>query len=241
MTPRILRTADFAAEAANFIAAEIRAAVTARGFCRLALSGGHTPRAVHAELVRIARDLPWNHVQITFGDERCVPPDDAESNFRMARETLLDAIGIPPGNIFRIRGEIAPEEAANEYEHQLAAVAARLGETRYVHDLLLLGLGEDGHTASLFPGSPALAETARNVIPATGAKPPPQRVTMTLPLINAARHVAFLVEGADKLPLVEEILGGQSALPAARVRPAHGTVTWIVGAVTSLVGAEHSG
>lgn len=229
VTPRVLRTADFAAEAADFIAAEIRAAVNARGFCRLALSGGNTPRAVHQELVRSGRGLQWNHVQITFGDERCVPPDDPDSNFQMARETLLDAIDIPPGNVFRIRGEIAPEEAATEYEHKLAAVAARLGEERYVHDLLLLGLGEDGHTASLFPRSPALAETARNVIAVTGPKPPPQRVTMTLPLLNAARHVAFLVEGADKLPLVNEILAGQSTLPAARVKPATGAVTWVIG------------
>jgi 6-phosphogluconolactonase len=227
VTPRIFEVADFARDAAEFIAAEIRAAVTARGFCRLALSGGNTPRAVHRELAKI--DLPWAHVQITFGDERCVPPDDAESNFRMARETLLDAVEIPPGNIFRIRGEIAPEEAASDYEHRLAAVAARLGEARYVHDLLLLGLGEDGHTASLFPGSPALAETTRNVLPVIGPKPPPQRVTMTFPLINAARHVAFLVQGAGKRPLVEEIAAGRSTLPAALVCPAGGKVTWVLG------------
>ena len=229
VTPRLLRPRDFHAEAAAFILAEIRAAIAARGFCRLALSGGRTPRAVHAELVKQAGALPWERVQITFGDERCVPPEDEESNYRMARESLLDPAGIPAGNVFRIRGEIAPEEAAREYEARLAAVAARLGESRYVHDLLLLGLGEDGHTASLFPGSPALAETARNVIPATGPKPPPQRVTMTFPLINAARHVAFLVAGAEKLPLVEAILAGGSALPAAQVRPAKGALTWIAG------------
>ena len=229
VTPRILRPADFAAEAARFILDEIRGAIAARGFCRLALSGGKTPRAVNAELVQQAGDLPWERVQITFGDERCVPPDDAESNYRTARETLLDAVGIPTGNVFRIRGEISPGDAARDYEAHLAAVAMRLGEARYVHDLILLGLGEDGHTASLFPGSPALDEAARNVIPATGPKPPPQRVTMTFPLINAARHVAFLVEGAAKFPLVEEITAGGSTLPAARVQPASGALTWIVG------------
>jgi 6-phosphogluconolactonase len=227
--PRALRPVDFAAEAARFILDEMRAAIAARGFCRLALSGGNTPRKVNAEMVKQAGDLPWDRVQITFGDERCVPPDDADSNYRTARETLLDLVAIPTGNVFRIRGEISPGDAAREYEAQLAAVANRLGEPRYVHDLLLLGLGEDGHTASLFPGSPALDETARNVIPATGPKPPPQRVTMTLPLINAARHVAFLVEGAAKLPLVEAITAGGSTLPSARVQPANGALTWIVG------------
>jgi 6-phosphogluconolactonase len=227
--PRLLRTTDFAAEAAQFVLARLREAIDARGFCRLALSGGNTPRAVHAELARQPDAVPWNHVQITFGDERCVAPDHADSNFRMARETLLEPLRIPERNVFRIRGEIDPEEAAREYEARLAAVAARVGEARYVHDLLILGLGEDGHTASLFPGSTALAETARNVIAAIGPKPPPQRVTMTFPLINAARHVAFLVNGADKLPLVETIVAGGSDLPAARVRPVGGAVTWIVG------------
>ena len=226
--PRLLRPANFADEAARFILEEIRTAITIHGFCRLALSGGNTPRKVHAALVQHAAEIPWERVQITFGDERCVPPDDADSNYLMARQTLLDPAGIPAGNVFRIRGEIDPEEAAREYEARLAAVASRLGEERYIHDLLLLGLGEDGHTASLFPGSPALEETTRNVIPATGPKPPPQRVTMTFPLINAARHVAFLIEGAAKLPLVEEITAGGSSRPAARVQPANGSVTWIV-------------
>lgn len=227
--PHLVRLTDFAPEAARFVLAEIRAAIDARGFCRLALSGGRTPRAVHEEMVKQAGDLPWNHVQITFGDERCVPPDDAESNYRMARESLIGPAGIPTGNVFRIRGEISPNDAAREYEARLAAVATRLGEARYVHDLLLLGLGEDGHTASLFPGSPALDETTQNVIPATGPKPPPQRVTMTFPLINAARHVAFFVQGAAKLPLVEAIVAGGSSFPAARVQPVGGTLSWIVG------------
>ena len=227
MTPQILRPADFAAEAARFILGHAHDAIAARGLFRLALSGGNTPRAVHAELVRLGAAHPWNRVQITFGDERCVPPDHADSNFRMARETLLEAVAIPAGNVFRIRGEIAPTAAAQEYEDKLTAVAARYGEPRYVHDLVLLGLGEDGHTASLFPGSPALDEAVRNVIPTTGPKPPPQRITMTFPLLNAARHVCFLVTGAGKHALVEEIVSGASDYPAARIHaPA---VTWIVG------------
>ena len=227
MQTDVIRPADFAAEAAQFILEHARAAIAGRGLFRLALSGGNTPRAVHAQLVRLGADLAWNRVQITFGDERCVPPEHADSNFRMARETLLDVVPIPAGNVFRIRGEIAPATAAQDYEDKLAAVAARFGEPRYVHDLVLLGLGEDGHTASLFPGSPALDETVRNVIPATGPKPPPQRITMTFPLLNAARHVTFLVTGADKHALVEEITSGSTAYPAGRVHAA--AVTWIVG------------
>lgn len=218
---------NFPRHAAAFLLREIQRAIAERGLCRLALSGGQTPRAIHEQLVMLGEDLPWNHVQITFGDERCVPPDHADSNYRMARESLFDRVAIPAGNIFRIRGEIAPEDAALETEARLAAVAARCGEARYVHDVLLLGVGEDGHTASLFPGSPALEETVRNVIPATGPKPPPQRITMTFPLLNAARHACFLVTGAGKHALVEEIAAGGSAYPAGRVRAA--AVTWIVG------------
>jgi 6-phosphogluconolactonase len=123
VTPRLIRPAYFHAEAAGFILGQIRDAIAGRGFCRLALSGGNTPRRVHAEMVKQAGDLPWERVQITFGDERCVPPEAADSNFRMARETLLDPVGIPAGNVFRIRGEIDPEEAARDYEAHLAAVA----------------------------------------------------------------------------------------------------------------------
>jgi 6-phosphogluconolactonase len=225
--PEVVRFPDdYSAHVAAFLREEIVRAIAARGFCRLALSGGNTPRAIHEELVRIGGDLAWDHVQITFGDERCVPPEHADSNYRMARESLLDRVPIPPGNVFRIRGEIDPEAAAREYEARLAAVAARSGEPRYVHDVLLLGLGEDGHTASLFPESPALDERDRNVLPVIGPKPPPQRVTMTFPLINCARHVCFLVSGTSKREVVEQVLAGDPRHPASRVRAAR--VTWLV-------------
>lgn len=228
--PEVIRTKNFVADAAKFILNHARAAIAERGLFRLALSGGNTPRAIHAELASIAGDLPWNKVQITFGDERCVPPDHKDSNYLMAKESLLDVVGIPETNVFRIRGEIDPEEAARECETKLAAVASRFGEARYVHDLILLGLGEDGHTASLFPGSPALAETERNVIPATGPKPPPQRVTFTFPLLNAARQICFLVKSDPaKDQVIREAIAGDEKHPAARVRPENGRVTWLVG------------
>jgi 6-phosphogluconolactonase len=225
--PIVLRTGDLVGEAVRIILESARVAIQARGLFRLGLSGGGTPRPVYAQLAQTA-DLPWEKVQITFGDERCVPPEDKDSNYRMARESLLDHAPIPAGNVFRIRGEIPPEEAARQYEALLSAVATRFGEARYAHDLLLLGLGEDGHTASLFPGSPALDETARNVIPAIGPKPPPQRVTMTYPLLNAARSVCFVTGSRGKEAVLEGVLRGDQQYPAARVKPANGAVTWVI-------------
>jgi 6-phosphogluconolactonase len=145
----------------------------------------------------------------------------------MAREALLGRVALREDNVFRIRGEIDPETAAREYEERLQAVASRFGESRYVHDVLLLGMGEDGHTASLFPGSPALDESVRSVVPATGPKPPPQRVSFTFPLINAARLVIFLVNDPGKQPVVDAALKGE--YPSGRVRPSAGRVVWILG------------
>lgn len=221
-----IHLADFADDAARFILDAGRAAIAERGIFRLALSGGETPRVIHAAMAQFGADFPWAKVQITFGDERCVPPDHPDSNYRMARESLLSAAPIPEGNVFRMRGEIAPTDAASEYETKLAAVAARFGEDRYVHDVLLLGLGPDGHTASLFPGSPSLDETTRNVVPVANApKPPPQRLTMTFPLINAARRVVFLVKDAGKAQVVAEVQAGDPRHPASRVKSA----TWLLG------------
>jgi len=227
---RSISCANFAVDVARFIVEQARIAIQARNAFRLALAGGETPRAIHRELVQFADQVPWEKFVITFGDERCVPPNDAQSNYAMALSSLLEHVSILPENVLRMRGEIEPEVAAQEYETELAARAAGTRESRYVHDLILLGMGPDGHTASLFPGSPALDETQRNVVPAIGPKPPPQRLTFTFPLINSARHVCFLVNDAAKRPIVDEILAGRSSLPAARVQPIAGEVTWLVGA-----------
>lgn len=217
---------DFANDAARYILDAGHAAIAERGLFRLGLAGGDTPRAIHAAMAQLGGDFPWAKTQITFGDERCVPPDDKDSNYGMARSSLLSAAPIPEGNVFRMRGEIDPAEAADEYEAKLSAFASRLGEERYAHDLLLLGLGPDGHTASLFPGSPALDETTRNILPIAGApKPPPQRLTMTFPLINAARRVVFLVKDAGKANVVTEVQAGDLRHPASRVKSA----TWLLG------------
>jgi 6-phosphogluconolactonase len=225
---RILHSTDFANEAARFILDHARKAIAQRGLFRLGLTGGRSPRAIHTAMMAQARDLPWAKVQLTFGDERCVPPDHEDSNYRVAKESLLDPSGIPEGNVFRMRGEIAPEEAAREYEAKLRAMGARLGESRYMHDLLLLGLGEDGHTASLFPGSPALEETTRDVMPVIGPKPPPQRISMTFPLINAAHHILFLVAEPAKREVAEAAIAGDKRYPASRVHGREQT-TWLFG------------
>jgi 6-phosphogluconolactonase len=224
----ILHSSAFAADAAQIIVEEAGAAIAARGLFRIALSGGGTPKFVHAELVRRADAIDWHHVQITFGDERCVPPEDAQSNYRMARETLLDPLGIPEGNVFRMRGELPPADAAREYEDRLAHVAARFGEGRYAHDLLLLGMGGDGHTASLFPGTDALAETRRNVVENHVPQLDTWRITFTYPLINAARHVLFLVNDSGKASVVEDVIANRGGYPSAGVRPAD-ALTWLLG------------
>ena len=225
--PRVQRTTQFNLDAAQFIIETGREAIANNGLFRLGLAGGNTPRAVYEQLSAHSDALPWDRVQITFGDERCVPPEDANSNYRMAKESLLSRVPIPEGNVFRIKGELSPEAAASEYEAKLSAVATRFGERVYAHDLLLLGLGEDGHTASLFPDSAALEETVRLVVPNIGPKPPPQRITFTYQLINAARFVLFLLKDPAKEPILQSALQGQ--FPSGKVRPEAGKVLWLVG------------
>ena len=227
--PQVIRTKNFVTDAADFILGEAQQALGERNEFRIALSGGNTPRPVYARLAAIGRGLPWDLIRITFGDERCVPPDDAESNFRMARETLLAPAAVPEQSILRLRGELDPQTAAQEYQDHLDDIATEGGEPIYRHDLILLGLGDDGHTASLFPETAALDETIRRVMANFVPKFNTWRLTFTFPLINAARHILFLV-GASKNPaLIERVLQGDSQYPAARVNPSAGDVTWMIG------------
>jgi len=156
MSRQIIRTKNFVEEAAGFIFDLAQKALSERNEFRIALSGGNTPRPVYAQLARVGPDFPWDKILITFGDERCVPPDHEQSNYRMARESLLVPANVPDKSVLRMRGEIDPQIAAQEYEEQLDVLASRRDEKIYRHDLILLGLGEDGHTASLFPDTPAL-------------------------------------------------------------------------------------
>lgn len=226
MRREIIRARNFASNAADLIVERARAAFARRDKFRIALSGGNTPRPVYSELAR--RPMPWGDVIITFSDERCVPPEDKQSNFRMAKETLLQPASIPDSSVLRMRGEIAPAEAAQQYQEQLDTLATERGENVYQHDLVLLGLGDDGHTASLFPGTPALAEFKRRVVANYVEKLDSWRLTFTLPLIFAARAVCFLV-GAGKDPkLIERVLSGDENLPAALVDKGAHQVIWVI-------------
>jgi len=229
--PQVIRTKNFVTDAADFILGEAQQALGERNEFRIALSGGNTPRPVYARLAAIGRGLPWDLIRITFGDERCVRPDDPESNFRMAWETLLAPAAVPEKSILRLRGEIDPQIAAQEYEDHLHVIATERGEPIYRHDLILLGLGDDGHTASLFPGTAALDEMTRRVMANFVRKFNAWRLTFTFPLLNAARRILFLV-GAKKNPaLIEHVLQGDSQYPAARVNPSAGEVMWMIGEV----------
>lgn len=229
MDREVIRTRNFASDAADFIVDQAHKAVADRNEFRIALSGGNTPRPIYERLAIIGRDLPWESIRITFGDERCVPPDDSQSNFRMAREALFIPAAIPENSIMRMRGEIDPQMAAQEYENQLDLLAAQRGEQIYQHDLILLGLGDDGHTASLFPGTAGLEERERRVIANFVPKFSSWRLTFTFPLINRARQICFLVNATKNMELIERVLQGDAQLPASRVEPTAGEVTWIIG------------
>jgi 6-phosphogluconolactonase len=200
-------------------------AIAERGRFVVALSGGSTPRPVYtllAEGLFVSR-LDWKRVHVFWGDERCVPPDHPDSNYRMAYRALLEHVAIAPENVHRIPGELPPEEAAAVYRMELAEVLGEDGR----FDLILLGMGTDGHTASLFPGTRAVGERERDVVAAWVERLSAWRVTLTLPMINAARHVMFLVSGAAKAPVLARIHAGE-ALPAGFVRPQDGQLTWLV-------------
>jgi 6-phosphogluconolactonase len=227
MARNVIRTTEFAREATEFILTTARSALAQRGEFRIALSGGNTPRPVYAELAR--SDFPWEDAVVTFGDERCVLPDGEESNFKMARETLLDPAHVPAASILRLRGEIDPSLAADEYQQQLDTLAMQRHEQIYQHDLILLGIGDDGHTASLFPGTAALRETTRRVIANYVPKLEAWRLTFTFPLILAAHEICFLVDSNKSASLVERVFSGDDSLPSTMIDREAKQVTWILG------------
>jgi 6-phosphogluconolactonase len=234
--------ATLAEAAAGAIAECAAEAVATRGRFTVALAGGSTPRATYERLAQAPwRDrMPWTHTWVFFGDERVVSPDHPDSNYRMAHEALLSRVPIPPDQVARIRGEAEdPEATAAEYSRRLSEVfECKRGEVPRF-DLILLGMGVDGHTGSLFPGSPVLKEVFRSVAAVHAAAASiPQRITFTLPMINTAAHVMFLVAGAEKAKVLKSVLNEPtSSLPAALVRPANGRLTWLIDrAAAALVG-----
>lgn len=219
--------------AAKLFTARAAEAVSARGRFTAALSGGKTPVAIYTLLAKApyVSQIPWARVHLFWGDERCVPPDHVDSNYRMVREILLDHVPIPPANVHRMPGEMDPVEAAARYEEQLREFFVPHGGGFHVFDLILLGLGEDGHTASLFPGTRALRESARWVLGHYVDAQKGWRITLTPPIINAAHTLVFIVSGAGKAAVLKEILEGPirpDTLPAQIVRPADGTLLWML-------------
>ncbi len=207
-----------AAEHIVEVAAE---ALAARGCFTIALAGGSTPRPVHTLLSTpsFARRIDWPRVLVFWGDERCMPPDDPRSNYRIAREALLDRVPLPSGNVHRLRGEDPPDALPSSG-----------------FDLILLGMGADGHTASLFPGLAAVADRVRWVVTHYIETAAMWRITLTPVMINAAANVIFLVAGADKAERLREVLEGRSrseVLPAQVVTPTHGRLRWLVDAAAA--------
>jgi 6-phosphogluconolactonase len=230
--------AALADEAARRFVALARAAVAAHGRFTVALSGGSTPRALHERLARppLCDVVDWANVHIFWGDERMVPPDDPESSYRMARETLLQHVPIPAANIYPVPTVGGtPEAAAKAYQETILAV---FGADLPRFDLILLGMGPDGHTASLFPGQPEVIRPSEMLVAAVhnAPKPPPTRVTFTYKLINAAANVIFLAAGADKAAILREVLRGPidvARLPAQGVWPERGELAWLVDAAAA--------
>jgi 6-phosphogluconolactonase len=229
------------AAAAEQFASIVTASVTARGAAAVALSGGSTPLALFRRLAQAPylESLPWREIHFFWGDERCVPPENSESNYGQAFQALLAPVAVPAENIHRTLGELAPEAAAADYARQLAQFAEdfpRLADPSSAWpclDLALMGLGADGHTASLFPGQIHPMEASTGVVAVTAAYQgrPANRVTLTPQVFNASRQVTFLATGAAKDAALAAVLQGPSdplTYPAQRIQPVNGRVTWMV-------------
>jgi 6-phosphogluconolactonase len=240
--------ASLAAAAADHVIAVLQAtlaragSVARAGFAHVALAGGSTPRAVNALLVAQPRraKVDWERVVFWFGDERCVPPDDNQSNYKMNRETLLDPLGIPPARVHRMRGEDDPSAAAADYDVVLRREAGELprrdarGTPRL--DLILLGMGPDGHTASLFPGTIGAIDKEKLCIAHYVPKLKTWRMTLTPRTINAAQNVAITAGGAEKADALREVLEGpkqSDVYPSQLIHPTKGELRWFVDAAAA--------
>ena len=238
--PRTLRVkyyvapdaAALAQHAAQYFVEMVGEAVAGRGRARIAISGGSTPKATFQLLADPNQPwrsrMPWNDMDLYWVDERCVGPDDAQSNYRMTREALLDHVPLAPAQIHRIEGELDPQSAADEYESELRNSFRLEGAESPRFDLVALGMGPDGHTASLFPHTAALHEMSRIVTANRVPQMDIWRITLTWPVINAARSVFFLIAGADKAEVIKEVLTGPrdpERLPSQLIWPSSGILT----------------
>lgn len=222
---------QLAKAAADTFAGIAETAIGKHGRFAVAMSGGSTPRLLYETLAAsdYSHLFDWARVYIFFGDERCVPPNDSDSNYRMLHESLISRVPIPDTNVYRMKGELDPGASAEDYEKRLRSYFADSEWPEF--DLVLLGLGSDGHTASLFPGTGALTEIERWVAANYVARLQSYRVTLTLPAINAAHNIAFLVTGKEKAATLREVLQEpepSEKFPAQLVNPSKGTVAWFV-------------
>jgi len=220
---------------ARLFASHVEQAAATRGIARIAISGGSTPKGMFDILADptkpFAETIPWDKLQIYWVDERCVPPDHADSNYRMTKEALLSKVGIPEANVFRMEGELDPEEAASRYESLLRNTMKLEGAESPAFDLVLLGLGDDGHTASLFPHTEGLNELGRLVIANHVPQKDTWRISLTWPVINQAAEVAFEIVGAGKADVLAEVLTGPrdpERLPSQLIRPSNGKLLFLL-------------
>jgi 6-phosphogluconolactonase len=241
VTYRVSATAEkLAGVAAEMFASVAAAAVKARGLARVAISGGGTPKAMFALLADRSRpyfaQVPWEKLQLFWVDERCVPPTDEESNFRMTNEAMLKHVPLPAGQVFRMEGELDAEVAASRYEAAIRNAFKLEGAETPTFDLVLLGMGDDGHTASLFPHTEALDEMSRIVVANHVPQKDAWRISLTWPVINRGREVAFLIEGEGKAQILHDVLLGEydpESKPSQLIRPANGRLTFLLDAAAA--------
>jgi 6-phosphogluconolactonase len=236
VTFRVLPTPAATAQAAAqlFTDAAVKAATT-RGVARIAISGGTTPKAMFALLADPAgaflKQVPWDKIELYWVDERCVPPDNVESNYRMTNEVMLSKVPLSAERIHRMEGELEPDVAAARYESAIRNTFKLEGAQTPTFDLVLLGMGDDGHTASLFPHTEALNEMSHIVVPNHVPQKDTWRITLTWPVINQGREVAFLIEGAGKAQVLNEVFLGPyqpDTYPSQLIRPASGKLALLL-------------
>ena len=234
ITYRISPTpAEVAKAAAELFTTAVINAVSARGVARVAISGGTTPKAMFALLAAepFAFQIPWDKLDLFWVDERCVPPDNADSNYRMTREALLSKVPLPADRIHRMEGELTPEVAAARYESTIRNAFRLEGAETPTFDLILLGMGDDGHTASLFPHTEGLNDLTHIVIANHVPQKDTWRITLTSPVLNQGREVAFLIEGAAKAQVLHDVFLGPfqpDTYPSQIIRPANGRLTLLL-------------
>ena len=232
--------AEVAAAAAEKFAVAANHAAATRGVARIAISGGTTPKTMFALLADQSKpyfgQVPWQKLQLFWVDERCVPPDHPDSNYRMTKEAMLSKVPLAPEQVFRMEGELEPEVAASRYEAAIRTTFRLEGAESPVFDLVLLGMGDDGHTASLFPHTDALHELGRIVVANSVPQKDTWRITLTWPVINRGRTVAFLIEGAGKAQVLHEVLQGPydpESRPSQLIRPDSGRLEILLDAAAA--------